>query len=296
MKLLSRSYLQLFQFDTIAQSSNWKYIRPSNTGLGGESYICLQIDACGNKWTGGYLPFWSEGSVVRFNDTVFTNWSNFEGYLPADRVYGIAFDSRNDVWIAVNGVGNGMDHGGLVHFDGSTWTTYNMLNTPLPDDDLRDVAVDHDDNIWMTFWNTSAGVGGVAKYDRTSWTIYQTSNGLPTYRVTDIEVDAQNNIWVGSELGLAKFDGSTWTTLTNVNSGLSNIVIHDVEYDESTQKLYVATGIAVDIFDGVNWTHLNNANSPISATGLYEVDARGDSIIIGTIGGTYNCYVYNGIT
>jgi ligand-binding sensor domain-containing protein len=288
--------LLLIAADTHAQSSNqWKYIRPSNTGLAGATCIPIAVDACNNIWTGGYLPFWSEGSLVRFDDSVFTNWSNFEGFLPADRVYDIAFDSRQEVWVATNGVGNGIDHGGLVHYDGNNWTTYNMLNTPLPADDLRDVAVDHNDNIWVTFWNTADGIGGVAKFDRSNWTFFQPANSpLPTISVTDIAVDHLNNIWVGSDQGLCKYDGINWTVFTNANSGLSNYDIHDVEFDKTTNKLYVATGIAIDIFDGTTWTHLNSANAPISATGLYEVDARGDSIVIGTIGGTYNCYVYDG--
>jgi streptogramin lyase len=293
MKKIKLLFIAIISFAN-SNSQNWKYIRPSNTGLGGETYICLVTDQCGNKWTGGFLPFWSEGSVTRFNDSVYTNWSNFEGYLPADRVYDVDFDSHGEPWIAANGVGNGIAHGGLVHYDGTSWTQYTTANTPLPEDDLRGVAVDHNDNIWITFWGTGNGVGGVAKYDHNIWTIYTPQNSsLPTYAVTDIVVDVNNHIWVGSELGLAEFDGTNWNVYTNSNSGLSNYVINDVEYDKTTNKLYVATGVSIDVFDGANWSHINSSNSPVSSTGLYEVDAKGNDLIIGTIGGTYKCYVYH---
>jgi len=89
---------------TFAQTinPNWKYIRPTNTGFGGDYFRNIEVDQCGNKWTGGYLPFYSEGSVVRFDDSVFTAWSNFEGYIPNAQVYGIAFDQNNGVWVVCN--------------------------------------------------------------------------------------------------------------------------------------------------------------------------------------------------
>lgn len=101
-KLLQVSYiplwaslLWLFAYPAQAQvSSEWQYIRTSNTGLGGDYQQCIEIDDCGNKWTGGFLPFFSQGSVTKFDDSVFTCWSNFEGYLPADRVHAIDFDNN----------------------------------------------------------------------------------------------------------------------------------------------------------------------------------------------------------
>lgn len=286
--------LVFLTFSGNAQLSDWKYIRPSNTGLGGDYYIALEVDQCGNIWTGGYLPFWSEGSLVRFDGATFSTWSNFEGYLPADRIYDIDFDQNGHIWVATNGIGNGVTHGGLAHYDGSNWVQYTTLNTPLPEDDMRGVTVDNLNNVWATFWNPASGVGGVAKFDGTNWSIFTMQNGLPTYTVTDIETDAQNNIWIGTSTGLIKYDGNNFTLLNTSNSGLISQNIRDVEYDETTGKLYVAVGIAINIFDGTNWSHLNNLNAPISSGGLYEVDARGDSIIIGTVGGTFNTYIFNG--
>lgn len=145
-----------------AQNSNWKYIRPSTTGLGGDYLQCIKVDRCGNKWTGGYLPFWSEGAVTRFDDSTFTCWSNVDGYLPADRVYDLAFDSHDGLWVATNGVGNAIEHGGITHYDGINWTTWTSANSPLPADDMRGIVVDHNDVVWATFLNVTDGIGGIA--------------------------------------------------------------------------------------------------------------------------------------
>jgi len=295
--LIAILILSINSFHSYAQAPQWKYIRPSNTGLGGEFLICIEADACGNKWTGGYLPFWSEGSVTRFNDTTFTNWSNFEGYIPADRVYGIAFDNNDGVWVATNGVGNGVAHGGIAHYDGTTWTQYTTLNTPMPADDMRGITVDENNNVWATFLSVGSGVGGIVKFDGTNWTVYTpTNSGLPTTQVDKIASDSQNNIWIGTNLGLVKFDGFNWITYHSQNSGISSNNVKDVEYDETTNKIYAVTGLSVDIFDGTTWTHINSNNSPVSSSGLYSVAARGDSVVITTVGGTYLTYIYDGVS
>jgi len=275
----------------------WINIRPSTTGLGGDYYLCVDVDECGNVWTGGYLPFWSEGSVTRFDGTKFTNWSNVDGYLPADRVYDVAFDTDGGLWVAVNGVGNGMEHGGISHFDGVVWTTYNSENTPMPYDDMRSIAVDHNNVVWATFLDVSEGIGGLVKFDGTEWTVYlPATSGLPTYDVDKIDIDASNNVWIGTGQGLAKFDGSSWTTYTTETSGLTSNIIRDVEVDETNDHLYVVTGTSIDVYDGSDWSHINSGNAPISATGLWAVDAHGDSLIITTVGGTYLTYIYDGVT
>ncbi len=272
------------------QNPNWKYIRSSNTGIGGDYQQAIRVDRFNNKWTGGYMPFWSEGSVSRFNDTAWTCWSNFEGYLPADRVYDIAFDQNDGLWVATNGVGNGVAHGGIAHYDGTTWTQYTTLNTPMPTDDMRGICVDGNNVVWATFYNVNGGGGGIAKFDGTMWTIYTPSNSnLQTAEVDKIMADAQNNIWIGTNMGLVKFDGLNWI----LNLTGSNVT--DVEYDATTNKIYAATGGAINIYDGTNWTQINSTNSPVSATGLWAVDAKGDSIIITTVGGSYLTYIYDGI-
>ncbi len=278
-------------------SPNWKFLRSSNTGIGGDFVQTIEIDRFGNKWTGGYMPFWSEGSVARFNDTVWTNWSNFEGYMPADRIYDLAFDNNDGLWVATNGVGNGVAHGGISHYDGTTWTSYTTANSPLPGDDMRGICVDHNNNVWATFYNVSTGQGGVSKFNGTTWTIYTPGNSnLQSGVVDKIDVDAQNNIWIGCNLGLIKFDGLNWILFNTSNSGISNNNVTDVEYDASTNKIYAATGAAVDIYDGTNWTHFNSSNSPLSSSGIWSVDARNDSVIVTTVGGSYLTYIYDGTT
>ncbi len=277
-----------------AQSPEWYYMRADKSGIAGDYHQVVTSDCNGNIWTDGYLPFWSTGSVVRFNytDTIFTCWGNYDGYLPADRVYDIAFDNNDGVWVATNGVGNGIAHGGIAHYDGTSWTQYTSLNTPMPNDDMRGVTVDGNNNVWATFSDVNIiANGGIAKFNGTTWTIFTPSNSnLQTTQVDKIKADAQNNIWIGTNMGIVKFDGLNWILNLTGNS------IMDVEYDASTNKIYAVTDDAIHIYDGATWSQINSGNAPISATGLAAVAARGDSIIITTVGGTYLTYIFDGIS
>jgi ligand-binding sensor domain-containing protein len=54
------------------------------------------------------------------------------------------------------------------------------------------------------------------------WTTYTTTNtsfGLSSNRTHAIVIDHQNNKWVGTEYGVCKYDGTTWTQFNIFNSG-----------------------------------------------------------------------------
>ncbi len=275
---------------------NWKYLRTTNTGIGGDYSFVIEADLCGNIWTGGYLPFHAQGSLSRFNDTTWTSYSNFEGYIPGSIVTAIAFDNNDGIWVGCDENQNFGLHGGVAHYNGSTWEMWDSTNSSLTEDFVEGIVVDHNNNVWITFYNNLTGNGGVAKYDGTSWIVYAPSNsGLQTMEVKDIDVDAQNNIWIGCNLGLIKFDGLNWVLFTSANSGLStNNGVKDVEVDEVTNKVYAVTVFSVDVYDNGVWSHINSTNSPVGNANLAEVDAHGDTIIIGSLGSTSGAFIYDG--
>ncbi len=277
---------------------NWKYLRTTNTGIGGDYSFVIETDHCGNIWTGGYLPFHAQGSVTRFNDTTWTCWSNFEGYIPGSIVTAIAFDNNDGVWVGCDENQNFGLHGGVAHYDGTTWQIWDSTNSPLTEDYVQGIVVDQNNNVWITFYNNVSGDGGIAKYDGTSWTVYTTANSsLPSEEVEDIDVDAQNNIWIGCNLGVIKFDGINWDLFTSANSGLSvNNGIKDVEVDEVTNQIYIMTVFSVDIYDNGAWSHIDNTNSPVGNANLVEVDARGDTVIIGSLGSTSGYFIFDGVS
>ncbi len=276
-----------------AQNSEWLYIRPSNTGVATEEHYSISGDRFGNIWTGGRSAIEHEGSVVRFNhiDTIFTCWSNFEGYLQSEWVYDAKIDSFDKLWVATAD--------GLSKYDGTTWITYNTSNTPLPSDNIRSVTFDNLNNIWITFQEINFTIGGIAKFDGSNWTIYTPGNSnLPNYQCLNILIDSQNNKWIQSKYSLTKFDGINFTDYNSQNSGISGPEIYDIALDSLSRicaMVHNPLYSELCIFDGTSWSYVNPTNTPaMTGYSFYEVYIRGNKIIMSGGGSSIVVLIYDG--
>ncbi|MFN0188350.1 MAG: T9SS type A sorting domain-containing protein [Bacteroidia bacterium] len=294
MKKINLLLFTILSYSTaFAQSPNWKYIRPSNTGVAAEEHHFVTGDRFGNIWTGGRSGIEHEGSVVRFNhtDTIFTCWSNFEGYIQSEWVYDAKIDSNDVLWVATGD--------GLSKYDGTSWITYTTLNTPLPSDNIRSVSFDSQNNVWITFQEVNMAVGGIAKFDGTNWTIYTPGNSnLPNYECFNILIDSQNNKWIHSKYSVTKFDGLNFINYTSTNSGLAGSEVYDIALD-SADNLYAVTHgpfySEVNVFDGINWTYINQTNtSALTGYVLYNIYLKDDKIILFGGGANYTVIIFDG--
>ena len=75
-----------------------------------------------------------------------------------------------------------------------------------------------------------------------------TSDGLCSNYVKGITQDHRGCLWVATEAGLARFDGSGFTTFSRSTSGLCSDELNDVYYHPATRRLWIASqrdGISV---------------------------------------------------
>jgi hypothetical protein len=146
----------------------------------------------------------------------------------------IAISPGGDLWIV-------SEEGKLVHFDGNTWVAiqspYEYLAEIVPDHDgslwaigyvgeelyhysdeewieyqnprggtFMDLLVDEDDRIWLS---TIDGV--VLIFKDGSWLAYDaTAGGEIGANLNSIALDDRGRLWVGSNWGLAVFNGQDW--------------------------------------------------------------------------------------
>ena len=151
-------------------------------------------------------------------------------------------------------------------------------NSGLPDNGVRALAIDGS-NIWIGTYD-----GGVAKFDGTNWTIYNTSNsGMPDDEVLALAIDG-SNIWIGT-WGLVKFDGTNWTVYNESNSPLPYNRIYALAIDGS-DNIWIGTyGGGLAKFDGANWRVYNHQNSGLPHDLILSLAIDGSNKWIGTWGG-----------
>lgn len=88
-------------------------------------------------------------------------------------------------------------------------------------------------------------------------TNYTTADGLISDAVNCVEVDSENNIWVGTSNGLSMYDGSTWTSYTE-DDGLINNNVRALAADAG--DIWVGTDFGASKFDGSTWTDYTTAD------------------------------------
>jgi ligand-binding sensor domain-containing protein len=87
-----------------------------------------------------------------------------------------------------------------------------------------------------------------------TFTNYQTQDGLPhNYISGGVAIDINNNVWIGTQAGLAKFDGTNWTSF-DVEDGLIENYINCVATDIAG-NVWVGTATGVSKFNGVNFVN-----------------------------------------
>lgn len=116
-----------------------------------------------------------------------------------------------------------------------------------------------------------------------SWgvTNFTRGDGLIGNSVTSIAVDDNNNIWVGTNSGLSKFDGSSWTSYTTAD-GLADDAISALSFDPDG-NLWIGTWEGgISRFDGQTWTNFTEDDGLFNNR-VYSIHADNSSNIwIGT--------------
>lgn len=249
-----------------AVAPTWTIYKPTNTGIPGDYVYSVAIDAKGNKWLASNDPIWDEGGLSRFDGKTWTDFTNVDGRSPTHDVGTIHLDASGNPWVASSI--------GLLRLEGKKLRlVYSMDNTPWPTNQVTDFAWDSTGNLWVSLADVATVRGGLATFNGSKWKVYTTANGIPWTKpwdnVESVEIDAQDNVWIGSNvLGGAMFDGTHWTWMKE--GWVSDIAIAP----DGRPWYSFATG-GVSAWDGKRWV---DHTPPISTSGFSFVtkDRAGD--------------------
>ncbi len=96
------------------------------------------------------------------------------------------------------------------------------------------------------------------------WEVFNMDNaGLPSNSVRAMVQDETGVIWVATDWGLCRFDGTDWTTYQQGTSGISDNVLSCLAVD-ADQRLWIGTinaGIAILDPSDDSWSYIDMTNS-----------------------------------
>jgi ligand-binding sensor domain-containing protein len=95
--------------------------------------------------------------------------------------------------------------------------------------------------------------------EKTKWTIFDVSDGLISNPVYSIAVESENIIWIGTNRGISKLDGTTWTSYEE--QGLANHIVSAIAIDKLGNKWFATLGNGViKLENNNNWVTYNDLN------------------------------------
>jgi ligand-binding sensor domain-containing protein len=238
--------------------------------------------------------------------------------LPSNQVRDINLDSRGKIWFTFLGYGS-------ASYDNNIWTFYRSATTPLLNDDVICTAETTDgkilfgttdglsiltnDNIWSSYLDTTNVLYiNTIKVASNGWIWVGTKdqgfyvndgsgftkNLSPDYKdVNVIEEGHAGNIYIGTNNGIVRWNGTTYSYITTAD-GLPDNKITSMLFD-SRERLWVGTGAGKTASwidnNGLHQLNLMTGRDSISIMDIHE--DRGGNIWFATFGD--GLIRYNGI-
>ena len=132
------------------------------------------------------------GAQVPASNPSWLTYDNTNG-LGGNQVQSIDEDENGGIWIGTNQ--------GVSYFDGNSWVSYSSPD--LHWSGVNATAFDSNGDKWF-----ASPLGGVTHFDGTTFTVYDTSNGLLSQNVTALLIDNQDNKWIGTGSGMSVLNAS----------------------------------------------------------------------------------------
>ena len=158
------------------------------------------IDNAGNKWVGFNAGASTSFQLIRYNGTQWDTFPAFNTLSSTNKVYALAVDATNSLWIGSNA--------GLTKYSSGVFTTYNTGNSNL----LSDTVI----SLSCTSGHIYAGTRkGLSVFNGTTFSNYNhANNGMKSDTVICITAEGPSVVWLGNAYGLDKFNGNSFSYMS----------------------------------------------------------------------------------
>ena len=274
------NYNNLFRSDgfSILEDGNWSWFNRTNTDILGEKDVLDHFRVLphydpdttllyiGSFYAGLVEYNWSDSTYV-FYDQDNSALQGAVGDSERERVGGMAFDSEGNLWMTCHSAPKPLV---VMKADGS-WLNYNVQSSTQ----LGQLIIDQRGFKWCAIVSSAQGIlvyddnGTIDNPSDDRQRVFTTSNSnLPTSSLTNLTMDRNGDIWVGTSMGPVVFDGGV-DPFEGSNHGYRVTVEQDgvLAYLLGEEEV---TAIAVD---GANqkWFGTKNGVFVQSPTGEFEI-------------------------
>ncbi len=269
------------QFDNAWMYSNRKIIKfdgqewipfnlPNTSLPGNYSWFIrdIEIDAMNNIWIA------SQHNLLKFD--------GLHSHIIPDSfsypIKAISVGSENIVWIG---------SGGLIEYDISNETVVNQHPyAPYGSNSLIYV----DSVLWV-------GSDKLYKYEDEQWTTYDSTNsGFKNSTISNLFMDTNGTLWIGTDRGLVSFDGQDWIEYKDLNAILApNPKISALVVD-AYQNVWLGSDKGLVKFDGQAWQIFNTINSGLTENYISALTAdQSGNLWINTLNGGLDIFQEGGL-
>jgi signal transduction histidine kinase/CheY-like chemotaxis protein/ligand-binding sensor domain-containing protein len=210
---------------TLTGIARWdgKELRTFTTadGLAGNRALSIAAGPSNTLWFA-----FEYGGLSCYDGQRFRTYTTTNG-LPVNHFLGVKADSSGAIWA-------GTANAGVVRWDGQKFEHLAVTNG-APDGEVYNIESGPDGSMWF-----NNGSGGVKRYDREKkqFVLYTRAQGqLPDDGVWCIWRDSKGLIWVGTAVGVTRFDGQTWSPLPDAGTGN----VYDIAEDPRRGVYWFAT-------------------------------------------------------
>jgi ligand-binding sensor domain-containing protein len=218
----------------------------------------------------GSIWFATDRGLWRLANNTWKRWLKSSG-LPSNKVFSVAVSRSGTVWIVTDT--------GVYSYNGAKWRAYTSqdgLTLPIS---IRQILIDKKDTVWARSVDR-----GIFWYDGTSWKNIDTRNGLPSNRITRMDVDSRNVKWLCHESGVTSVNDSEFATYTSANSGLVGNRVTFTLHERNGSHWFV-TDKGLSCFADSLWTNLSFQEAGLTVSTVTAVAAVGDTLWFGTAKG-----------
>ncbi len=171
------------------------------------------------------------------------------------------------------------------------WNSYDMTNSPLVSNVINQIIAGKENEILFAtnqgflIWNSDADSlwgESVLHYD-------QSNSPILSDRITTVNYDKNTGFyWVGTENGVASFDGFDWEIFDHNSVGCEECQVNDIAIDSSS-IVWVGMNDGIYVFDGSLWKKLTDPESMMTnaaINSLVRQESTGkDKLWLGTYQG-----------